>query len=451
MSDVPFRSDAPETDAQLKAEGLRLAAALGIEPEDVRPTLQQLDFTRYAEFVVDERGLGIISGGVGQAPSLAAIARRLGVAAVIVDRFERCAERFPGRMAWLKLPFGPDPDDATMYLHLMQPWEDVFAFLEAYPDVAASLPALRDRLGRSPVCMLLAFSRDRRSGLPVTKTYYPFDRSHPADHKPLIVSHRLRDGAVQDRPKYYRTFAWHAPGEVGETLSDRAQTVLRTLGRPYQAVHGYEMDGGRIGNGKLYVFRHDLRGLGPRPRHDSIYTAEGQKLRELGRYEDAIHAFTNAIDHDPLDHLSRFSRGMCHVLTGNFDAALADAAAARTLEPDMSFRQASDSGDFIVQIVELSRRTAAAPSAQGHNERGVLLFRIGYFAEAKRDFETAVTLDPGFAEACNNLGGALINLGRHAEAFEACGRAISLDDGTDTTNYLLALNGMRDTASARQG
>lgn len=449
MSDIPFRSDAAETDGQLKAEGLRLAAALGIEPDEVWPTLQQLDFTRYAEYVVDERGLGIISGGVGQAPSLAAIARHLGVPAVIVDRFERCAARFPGRMAWLKLRFGPDPEAATLYLHLMQPWEDVFAFLEQYPDTAAALPALRDRLGRSPLCMLLAFSHDPRSGLPVTKTYHPFDRSKPADHKPLIVSHRLRDGAVQDRPKYYRTFTWHAPDGIGETLSDRAQTVLRTLGRPYQAVHGYEMDAGRIGHGKLYVFRHDLRGLGPRPRHDSIYTAEGERLRELGRYPDAIHAFTNAIDHDPLDHLSHFSRGMCHVLTGSFDAALADAAAAKTLEPNMSFRQASDSGDFLVHVAELSRRIAAAPSGQGHNERGVLLFRIGYFAEAKCDFETAVALDPGFAQAYNNLGGALLNLGRYAEAFEACGKAISLDDGTDTTNYLIALNGMRDTAPAQ--
>ena len=449
MSDIPFRNDAPETDAQIKAECLLLAAALGLDPDALRPTLQHLDFSRYAEYVVDDHGLELICGGVGQAPALAAIARHLAVAPVIVDRFEACAVRYPGRMAGLKFCHGPAPHEPTLYLHLMQPWEEVFGFLSGYQELADALPRLRDRLGSSRICMLLAFSRDARSGEAVTKTYHPYDRSSAADRPrpmPLIVSHRLRGGAVQDGTKFYRRFDWRGAADVGEALAARAGTVHQTLGRPYQAAHGYEMEEDLIGRGKLYVFRHDLRGLGPRPRHDSIYTAEGERLRELGRYADAIQSYTNAIGHDGQDHLSRFGRGMCRILIGDFDAAAEDAAAARLLEMNLSFRQASQTGDFLVHLIGLSRRIAEMPSAQAYNDRGITLFRIGYFAEAERDFRAAIALDTGHAEAHNNLGGALLNLGRHGEAFDACGRAISLDDATDTTNYLIALNGMRNTA-----
>jgi tetratricopeptide (TPR) repeat protein len=74
----------------------------------------------------------------------------------------------------------------------------------------------------------------------------------------------------------------------------------------------------------------------------------------------------------------------------------------------------------------------------------VILFSKGLFAEAKDDFEAAVMFDPRFAEAHNNLGAAYIHLGRYPEAFDCCGTAIRLDDSTNTANYLLALNGLRD-------
>ena len=66
---------------------------------------------------------------------------------------------------------------------------------------------------------------------------------------------------------------------------------------------------------------------------------------------------------------------------------------------------------------------------------GYILFNLGS-AVARFDPERAVdilrqavAIDPANADACNNLGGALVALGRHAEAFEAFEACLRIDPG----------------------
>src|SRR5262249_26950767 len=319
-----IRSGSPDlnVDAQIKREAMELARIYAIDQDAFKSAVNQLDFARYAEYVIGAENFEII-GGVGQDAGWAGIARRLGVPAEILDRFERCAARFPGKMAGVKLCFGQAADHPTLYLDVVEPWDAVFSFLETLPETKETLPALREHLRRSGVCMLLAFSMDRHSKQVVVKTYHAYDRANRGADVPLIVSYRLQDGKVRAQPKYYSPIQWQNIENVDTRLNPAAAEVARILGRPYQALHGYHLTDDQIQDSKIYIFRRDVRSLWT-PRHDSIYTSEGNVLLCLRRFDHAIHAYTNAIDYDARDYIAYINRGFCHALTGDYDASLND-------------------------------------------------------------------------------------------------------------------------------
>jgi len=70
-----------------------------------------------------------------------------------------------------------------------------------------------------------------------------------------------------------------------------------------------------------------------------------------------------------------------------------------------------------------------ADYAEGHNNLGVALSRIGRDAEAVEHFRMAVTLDSAYADAHANWGVALGRLGDEQGAVEHFRRAIALDGG----------------------
>ncbi|MDQ7798965.1 MAG: tetratricopeptide repeat protein [Candidatus Edwardsbacteria bacterium] len=61
-----------------------------------------------------------------------------------------------------------------------------------------------------------------------------------------------------------------------------------------------------------------------------------------------------------------------------------------------------------------------------HNDRGVMLFHRRELAAAEAEFHRALDIRPDFAEAYNNLGLTLSDLGKKEEAVEAFKRAIDL-------------------------
>jgi tetratricopeptide (TPR) repeat protein len=427
----------------IKGEILRLGDLYRLDASELRQTIERMEFEHYAEYVFGEETLEIITGGVGREAELIALATALQVPEAVVTAFRECAAAFPRRMVYFKRCFGPRQELPTLYLNLMEPWESVFSFLKTLPEVRASLPALKQRLEGSKVCVLLAFSLDRATRGLLVKTYHLFDRRETSSHAPLMVSLRMLGGEVQPRPKYYKTLDWEDLPNAHESLAPAARQVMGALKRRYRAVYGYYFRDGRATSPKIYVFRKDSRISHPGPRSDSVYTAEGNVLLGLERFEDAIVSYTNAIAVNEKDFTAYANRALCHALLAKNELALEDARIAKALEPNMNFRQSELFFSFIKDVVDLSTQLQATPTAPLYNRMGLLLFARGLFRAAKKNFEWALQLDPRYAEAHNNLGGACINLGLFAEAFDHCGKAISLDDGTDATNYMMALDGMR--------
>jgi predicted O-linked N-acetylglucosamine transferase (SPINDLY family) len=64
--------------------------------------------------------------------------------------------------------------------------------------------------------------------------------------------------------------------------------------------------------------------------------------------------------------------------------------------------------------------------AQAHNNRGAVLRDVGRHEEALQAFATALSIKTDYAEALNNQGGAFQDMGRHAEAFAAYSRATEI-------------------------
>jgi tetratricopeptide (TPR) repeat protein len=96
-------------------------------------------------------------------------------------------------------------------------------------------------------------------------------------------------------------------------------------------------------------------------------------------------------------------------------------------------------GAPMVAIVWLQQAVALAPppgTPLHLNNLGVALRQVGRAAEAVPALQRAIAIDPGYASAHNNLGAALAELGRHGEARDAFARACALrpDDAEAAIN-----------------
>jgi tetratricopeptide (TPR) repeat protein len=74
----------------------------------------------------------------------------------------------------------------------------------------------------------------------------------------------------------------------------------------------------------------------------------------------------------------------------------------------------------LIKVVFLRHTVRLAPaSAEGHNNLGLALSELGRFAEAEACYQEALRLNPRYADAHNNLGSAYKEQGRFEEAL-AC-------------------------------
>lgn len=84
-------------------------------------------------------------------------------------------------------------------------------------------------------------------------------------------------------------------------------------------------------------------------------------------------------------------------------------------------RRAERGIELIRKAIGINDKVAAA-----HNNLGKALQDLKRPAEALACFDRAITLDPGFVEACANRGNALVSLGRFEEALASYAQAIEL-------------------------
>jgi len=80
-----------------------------------------------------------------------------------------------------------------------------------------------------------------------------------------------------------------------------------------------------------------------------------------------------------------------------------------------------------------------AADAYAFNEKGIAEAEQGKSSQAEQSFRTAIMLNPGFAEAWNNLCAFLVSQQRTADAIDACRRAIEILPELADAHFNLAL------------
>ncbi|MEO8954326.1 MAG: tetratricopeptide repeat protein [Ktedonobacteraceae bacterium] len=135
---------------------------------------------------------------------------------------------------------------------------------------------------------------------------------------------------------------------------------------------------------------------------------EGYELFEQGKYEEAIHAYDQAIRLNPNDEKAYNNKGYA-------------------LENLKRYEEAIQSYD---QAIRLNPNYADA-----YDNKGIALYNLKRYEEAIQAYDQAIRLNPNHANAYNNKGAALFNLKRYEEAIQAYDQAIRLNPNLANAYY----------------
>jgi serine/threonine protein kinase/lipoprotein NlpI len=203
-------------------------------------------------------------------------------------------------------------------------------------------------------------------------------------------------------------------------LLDRAAAVRDLPPSPVLALDraAYLSQLGRDDEAK--AAREEAARIAPASARDHYLLALGHS--RAGRYAEAAAELDRAVVLNPRHYWSWALRGLCHQHLGEHTLAVAD----------------------------YSQCLGQAPEAWVHWNRGVAFYALGQRAEAVRDSDAALRLDPSLEAARWNRGLALLEMGRYAEAladFRAAREAVP-DEALRSLHEGIALEGLGRAAEA---
>ncbi len=239
-----------------------------------------------------------------------------------------------------------------------------------------------------------------------------------------------KDGREDDAEALYLRVLQGPPSDQGHAaqmlglLYVHHGDRLHMLGRSAEAVEHYD------------------KALELNPRAD-IYSNRGVALEALGRLDDALDSFNQAVAYRSDYAPAVFNRGGVLGALGRWAEALADYDRAVALRPDGAASYWNNRG---LALGELSRWAEAAESfikalaldpafADAHANLSVAQRRLGRFDVALDSADRALAVQPDHPPALTTRGLALAALGRFEAALESHERALALRPG-----YLQALN-----------
>ncbi len=130
-----------------------------------------------------------------------------------------------------------------------------------------------------------------------------------------------------------------------------------------------------------------------------LYLQQGNALRELKRYDEALVSYDKAILHKP-DYADIYNnRGVALEMMHRYDEALASYDKAVLLRPDY---------------------------ADAYNNMGIALQSMKRYEEALTSYDRVIAIKPGYADAYYNRGLALQSMKRYGEALASYDQAIAL-------------------------
>ena len=163
---------------------------------------------------------------------------------------------------------------------------------------------------------------------------------------------------------------------------------------------------------------------------------KGYALGTAGKHQEAIEAYTRAIELDPKLAAAGayYNRGLSYVSLGNHRQAIRDFDRAIELNPNLAGAYTTRGsaygafGDHRQAIRDLDRAIELNPKdADAYYIRGLCYARLGDDRQAIRDFDRAIELNPNLADAYCIRGLCYASLGDHRQAIRDFDRAIELN------------------------
>ncbi len=175
------------------------------------------------------------------------------------------------------------------------------------------------------------------------------------------------------------------------------------------------------------------------PDLPDVYATKGDTLRQAERYEEAIAAYTRALELYEEGSSARwfvhYTRGIAHHKIDDWPGAEADFRAALALDPDhpqvLNYLGYSlvERGEKLDEALGMIETAAAARPDNGAivDSLGWVYFQLGRYEEAVVHLERAASLEPVDPVINDHLGDALWAVGREIEARFQWQRALSFD------------------------
>jgi tetratricopeptide (TPR) repeat protein len=176
------------------------------------------------------------------------------------------------------------------------------------------------------------------------------------------------------------------------------------------------------------------------------------RLRILKHYNAAAADWSKVIELDPMRSSAWNNRGASYDGLRQYDKAIADYAKAIELDPKLAAAW-SNRGDaysklhqYDKAIADCSKAIELAPrESAAWSNRGLAYFWLRQYGKAISDCSKAIELDPNSSEAWNNRGAVYDRLHQHDRAVVDLSKAIELDPKCSTawSNRGLAHQGLR--------
>ena len=165
----------------------------------------------------------------------------------------------------------------------------------------------------------------------------------------------------------------------------------------------------------------------------SDWLDQGERLFDIGRYEEALASYDQAISLQPDSFPAWNNRGVILGNLGRYEEALTSYDQAISLQPDeprawLSRGSTLDKlGRYEEALTSYDQAISLQPDlALSWSNRGSTLDKLGRYEEALTSYNQAISFQPDYVANWGNRGVTLEKLGRYEEALNSYDQAISL-------------------------
>ena len=177
------------------------------------------------------------------------------------------------------------------------------------------------------------------------------------------------------------------------------------------------------------------------PNNSEAWVGKGEALRIIGRNQESIDAFNKAIEIDPNNAFAWRSKGIVLTALGRNQEAITAIDRAMELDPNyldaLQFKgyalkglgKQQEAAAVFQRIIELSEKLILINQDDFilWHQKGNALHNLGKYQEAVDAYDKAIKLNPNDAWTWDNKGNPLFALGRYQEAVDAHNNATKLN------------------------